>query len=377
MKDIEEYLREQRQPLIDLIKQLCMIPAPSNHEEQRVEFCKKWLESCGAQNLYVDDALNLIYPYNCDEKGPVAVFMAHTDTVFPDVKPMGVKEKNGKLFSPGVGDNTANLAVLLMMAKYLAENKPKTTCGILIAANSGEEGLGNLKGSRALMRTYGERAKQVVSFDGYSYEICNRAVGSARYRLTVRTEGGHSYIDFGKKNAIAYLAQLIQKIYSYELPEDGSKTTYNVGVISGGTSVNTIAQKAEMLFEYRSDKKESMTTTKAFFEKLIADTNAIDGVAVSVEQVGDRPCGGGNPDPHQKALEELCRDSVKKRTGEYPRFCSNSTDCNIPMSTNIPAITIGVCVGEKAHTRQEWITIDSVTKGFGIAVDLITAFCAF
>lgn len=374
MKNINEYMSEQKQELIDLIKALCNIPAPSHKEDKRAEFCRDWLIHNGAKGVFIDEALNVIYPYRCEEHKQIAVFMAHTDTVFSDTEPMGVEEKDGKLFSPGVGDDTANVAVLLMLAKYLATYQPKTKCGILIAANSCEEGLGNLKGSRLLMKTYGDRTLQVVSFDGYYDEICNHAVGSARYNVEVRTEGGHSYLEFGKKNAIFYLSQIINDLYTYRVPDDGSKTTYNVGVVGGGTSVNSIAQQAEMLYEYRSDNKESMKQVETFFRNVIDKYNA-NGVEVNVKLIGERPCGKPEQNNLQEILEKRCSDSISARTGINPRFCSASTDCNIPMSLGIPALTVGVCLGAKAHTRQEWITIESLNAGFGIAADLVLACC--
>lgn len=372
MNDIEQYLLDHKQTVVDLIKTLCNIPAPSHKEERRAEFCRKWLTDNGAEGVYIDEALNVIYPYQCEAHEQIAVFMAHTDTVFPDTEPMGVEERDGTLYSPGVGDDTANVAVLLMIAKYLAEYQPKVKYGILIAANSCEEGLGNLKGSRALMKAFGSRVMQVVSFDGYYEEICNRAVGSVRYKVEVRTEGGHSYSAFGKKNAIHYLSQMITALYKYQVPDDGSKTTYNVGIVSGGTSVNSIAQQAEMLYEYRSDVKESMAQVESYFRSVV-DTYREKDIDISVELIGERPCGNIGKKDHQLVLEKLCFDSIYTRTGNKPSFRAASTDCNISMSLGIPSLTIGLCLGAKAHTLQEWIAIDSLDTGFGIAADLISA----
>ncbi|MGN6715363.1 M20/M25/M40 family metallo-hydrolase [Anaerocolumna jejuensis] len=374
-KIIESYLQENHDMLIHLIKELCNIPAPSHKEEKRAEFCKKWLEEQGAEGVFIDEALNVIYPYECGEERPVVIFMAHMDTVFPDLEPMGIKEEDGKLFSPGVGDDTANVAILLMMGRFLAANRPKSTCGIVICANSCEEGLGNLKGSKALVKRYKERLLQVVSFDGYTNEICNCAVGSMRYRIEIKTKGGHSYFDFGNKNAIVSLAELAEHLYEYQVPEDGSKTTYNVGMIQGGTSVNSIAQQAEMLYEIRSDNRASMQQVQAYFEKMIEEYRQ-SGIQVAVEVVGERPCGNkGEDNIDQKKLEQLCKKIIDSRSGRETGFTSASTDCNIPFSYGIPAVTIGLCLGGSAHTKQEWIFIDSLRPGFAIAADLILNYC--
>jgi acetylornithine deacetylase/succinyl-diaminopimelate desuccinylase-like protein len=344
-------------------------------EEKRAEFCRQWLTDQGAEGVFIDEAQNVIYPYQCGENRPVAIFMAHIDTVFPDMEPMELEERDGKLFSPGVGDDTANVAILLMVARYLATYQPKSKCGIVIAANSCEEGLGNLKGSRALVERYRKRLLQVVSFDCYMDEITNCAVGSIRYRIEIKTEGGHSYSNFGNKNAIEFMAKLIECLYEYKIPEDGSKTTYNVGVIHGGTSVNTIAQQAEMLYEFRSDNYDSMLKIKEYFEKVIEEFRHM-GIEVSVEVVGERPCGKKDVnDPAQKKLEEFCRSVVAARSGIIPDLNAASTDCNIPLSMGIPAVTVGLCMGGQAHTRQEWIELKSLEPGFVIAADLILNCC--
>lgn len=371
MKPIEEYMQENQEMAVELLRELCRIPAPSHHEERRAEFIKNWLCEQGAEGVFIDEAKNVIYPYEWEEGRPVALFMAHTDTVFPDMEPMEVHEKDGKMFSPGVGDDTANLAILLMMARYVALYHPKAKCNVVFSANSCEEGLGNLKGSKALVERYGKNLCQVISFDCYFDEVCNCAVGSMRYRVEVKTEGGHSYADFGNRNALAELSAIIQKLYQYQVPSDGSKTTYNVGLVKGGTSVNTIAQQAEMLYEFRSDNLESMMRAKNYFEEVIAAFRA-DGLEVNVELIGERPCGRKTEEnPEQERLSAFCRDVIYEKTGKMPNFGASSTDCNIPFSLGIPAATVGLCMGDKAHTREEWIYVDSLKTGFAIGAALI------
>lgn len=371
MKPMEEYIQENQETAVELLRELCRIPAPSHHEERRAEFIKDWLCAQGAEGVFIDEAKNVIYPYEWEEGRPVALFMAHTDTVFPDTESMGVFEKDGKMFSPGVGDDTANVAILMMVAGYVAQYHPKAKCSVVFAANSCEEGLGNLKGSKALIKRYGDNLCQVISFDGYMDEVCNCAVGSMRYRVEVKTEGGHSYADFGNRNALAELAAVIQKLYQYQVPADGSKTTYNVGLVKGGTSVNTIAQQAEMLYEFRSDNLESMNQVKEYFEEVINAFRA-DGLEVNVELIGERPCGRkSDKDPRQESLSAFCRDVIYEKTGKMPGFTSSSTDCNILFSLGIPAATLGLCLGEKPHTREEWIYVDSLKTGFAIGAALV------
>lgn len=370
MKDFETYVEENHGEVLKLLRQLCAVPAPSHHEEKRSEFCRDWLERHGAEGAFLDDAKNVIWEYGCADGGPVALFLAHIDTVFPDTEPMSVEERGGRLYSPGAGDDTANVAILLLTAAYLAEYRPAAKCGIVIAANSCEEGLGNLMGSRALIQRYRGRLLQSVSFDAYTDGICTRAVGSVRWRVEVKTEGGHSYFNFGNRNAIAVLAQMIGRLYEFPLEGLQGKTTYNVGTVSGGTSVNSIAQQAEMLFEFRSDSRADLDLAQKYFEETL---QSFRGTAeVNAEVLGLRPCGSGSlSDPRQERLQNFCRDVIRNRTGRTPEFVSASTDSNIPFSEGIPAVTVGLCEGGNPHTRQEWVDLESLKPGFRIAADII------
>ena len=161
--------------------------------------------------------------------------MAHTDTVFPELTPLPFSEDEEFMYSPGVTDDTANLAVLMVCARYFKDNFKGGKDGVLFVANSCEEGLGNLKGTRQIMADYGERVKEFISFDSQDDSGVSIAVGSRRYRVAVETEGGHSFRDFGNRSAIAVLARLIDRLYAIKVPAEG-KTTYNVGTVSGGTS---------------------------------------------------------------------------------------------------------------------------------------------
>ena len=360
---IETYAHDAYQLLIDLAQ----IPAPSNHEEQRAAFILEWLGNLGATDAYIDDALNVIYPINDNGVNDLMVFMAHSDVVFPDTNPLPLYVENGRIYCPGVGDDTANAVALLTAAGHIAREKliPKD-CGVLLVINSGEEGLGNLKGCRAVMERFGHRIKEFVTFDGNATAVVTKAVGSRRYRVTVRTEGGHSYARFGAPNAIAQLSRLISRLYEIHVPDIG-RTTYNVGTISGGTSVNTIAQSAEMLFEFRSDERDGLAIMQEHFD-CILDEFRTSGVYIETELVGDRPCG---LDVDNSALAERAAKAVQTHYGLMPFFSSGSTDCNVPLSMGIPAICPGCVIGAGSHTREEYVEIDSLLPGLKVAFELI------
>lgn len=372
-KEIIDYIDLHKEEAYDLLLTMARIPAPSNHEEKRADFCKKWLEDHGADQVYIDEALNVIYPVGCEEGKPVVVFMAHTDVVFPDTQELPLKVENGRIYAPGIGDDTANLAALMMAAEYVAKNNlvPKDA-GILFVANSGEEGLGNLKGSRKICETYGSRMEALFSFDGTINSITNKAVGSKRYKVEVLTEGGHSYGAFGNRNAIAYLASMIDDLYCMKVPDKG-KTTYNVGQISGGTSINTIAQQAEMLYEFRSDEAEDLAFMERHFYAVVEAYRA-KGVGVNVELLGERPCMGDVDREKHENLLQKARNVVLEHSGIDPEFHPGSTDCNIPLSLGIPSVCLGTYIGGKAHTREEWVDADSLYAGYKIAFDMILSY---
>ena len=366
LDDIDAYWQES----YDLLLELARIPAPSNHEEKRAEFCKAWLEKQGAEGVYIDEALNVVYPVGCEGEKPIAVFMAHSDVVFPDTDPLPLKVEDGRIYCPGIGDDTADVAALLMAAKYIARNRlrPKEY-GVLLVVNSGEEGLGNLKGVRKIVADYGSRIREFISFDAHNCMGVNRAVGSRRYRVEFDTEGGHSYSAFGNRNAVACLASMIDALYSIKVPEKG-KTTYNVGTISGGTSVNTIAQHAEMLYEFRSDERESLDIMEWHFQAAVEFYRA-KGIGVTVTQVGERPCSGDVDEEKMKELMARASAASLRYYGQEITYGPGSTDCNIPLSVGIPAVCVSCYFGAGSHTREEYVEISSLLPGQKVAFDLI------
>lgn len=369
-KEALEYSERHGGEALELLKTLARIPSPSNHEEKRAAFCCDWLKAQGAQGVFIDDALNVIYPVGCTDSNPLTVFMAHTDVVFPDTDELPLTVEEGRIKAPGVGDDTANAVALLMAAKYIAETgvRPEGH-GLLLVLNSGEEGLGNLRGSRRIIKTYGPRIREFYSFDGESGAVVNRSVGSKRYRVEVRTEGGHSYGNFGNRNAIAYLSSMIGTLYDMKPPKEG-KTTYNVGVVKGGTSVNTIAQQAEMLYEFRSDRKDGLDFMEKHFRAVVEAYQA-KGIAVGAELIGERPCMGRIDEGKHRALIEKASAAVRNHFGAEPALYSSSTDCNIPLSVGIPAVCVGCYRGGGEHTREEWVEISSLQSGLNFALDLV------
>ncbi|MBQ9544062.1 MAG: M20/M25/M40 family metallo-hydrolase [Clostridia bacterium] len=371
-KELDEYIASSVKDAEELLEKLCTIPAPSGYEDERAAFIKNWLDDIGAEGVYIDEAKNVVFPVAFENGNGLVCFEAHTDTVFPAPTPLNYVRDGDKLLCPGIGDDTANLVNMLMTLRFIVTRKIKPRRGVIFVANSCEEGLGNLKGTKRIFSDYAGRIERFFSFDGDYNRIYTECVGSHRYRIELKTEGGHSWGHFGNTNAITELSKLIVKLSQIPLPvKDGKKTTFNVGVIGGGTSVNTIAQNAFALYEYRSDDADSLHLMKErFYETLLAFKNETKA-EVSVELVGDRPCG----EAKDKLLqEEMINRAVKiceETSGLECKRISGSTDCNVPLSLGVAAICPGLILGGGAHTREEWIYSDSIKVGMKIGAKII------
>lgn len=369
MNGIREWIDGHFDEQLALLKTLAAIPAPSGMEDKRVKFLLDWCADNGV-TAFSDEAKNVVIPMGEGEE--ISVYSAHTDVVFPDETPLPVREENGVLYAPGVGDDTANVVAVLMLIRYIKENGLTPKKPFLFVLNTCEEGLGNLKGVRRIMKDYAGRVKKLVSFDcSFEEGMVVRAVGSERWRVTARTEGGHSYMAFGKPNAIHRMAQLVERLYEQTVPvKQNCRTTYNVGGITGGTSINTIAQSCEMLYEYRSDDRDSLKIMREQFEKLVAEADT-DEAQITTELLGERPCGGNVDEAELNRLFDGCEEIITRVLGRnVPRFTA-STDANIPLSLGVPAVTFGLFSGDGAHTREEWLNIDSLKPGLEIGIRLV------
>jgi len=368
-----KFIRENFSLFNQTLRELAVIPAPSHHEEKRVEYCTKFLENAGAKGVYTDEALNVLYPYRCEDTEEIFVLCAHTDVVFPDTDALPLIEDEDLLHCPGIGDDTVNAVLVMMLAKYVAQYQPETKCGILFALVSCEEGLGNLKGTRKLMEVYKERVTNFVSLDASFGGFSIDCVGSTRYEITVTEQGGHSWGDFGRRNAIAGLSRLICDLYDIPLPKmEGTRTTFNVGGISGGISVNTIAPKASVLYEYRSDSYPCIQYMKEQFDSVIEKARDY-CTEIDVKVLGERPCSNVDPEKQNALLEKLLK-AYHTLTESKPRLSKSSTDCNIPLSIGIPAIATGAAVYRNIHTRSEYLQKNSLENALNFVFSLFNLY---
>ena len=247
-EELDRFIASCKEEQAELLMTLGRIPAPSHHEEKRAALCKKWFEHEGCNEVWIDEAQNVICKFNCDKYDEITVMMAHMDVVFNDTEELPMRRDGDILRAPGIGDDTANLVNLMLATRFLVQHKDRLHTGLMIVANSCEEGLGNLKGCKEIFNNYGDRIRRFYSFDGYMSQCTSIAVGSHRYRMQVQCPGGHSYLDFGKDNAIQIAAEIIHELYRITPPRQ-EYTTYNVGRIEGGSTVNSIAQEVTLLYE--------------------------------------------------------------------------------------------------------------------------------
>lgn len=354
--------------IIELQVKLCEIPAPPFKEEARAAEVKKVFEQLGLENVFIDKEGNVLGTRRGAMAKPHLVVSAHLDTVFPEGTDVKVKRDGTKLKAPGISDDTRGLVEMISVIRAMQETKITTQGTITFVATVGEEGLGDLRGVKRLFNeTLKGQVGMFISIDGGDTDnITNGAAGSYRYKVTYRGPGGHSYGAFGLVNPANALGRAMAKIADVQVPTT-PKTTFNIGRIGGGTSVNSIPFEAWMEIDMRSPDVKSLDQTR---DKILAAINSAVGeenarwnkgkITVDVELVGNRPAGETSTDSE---IVHVASATIKAMGGS-PKFSSNSTDSNYPMSLGIPAITVGR--GGKAeygHSLAEYFDTQDSWKG--------------
>jgi acetylornithine deacetylase/succinyl-diaminopimelate desuccinylase-like protein len=324
---------------------ICQIPAPPFHEDVRAKELERLFRGMALENVHIDSAGNVIGTRPGAAPHPNVVFQAHLDTVFPEGTDVTVTRIGTILKGPGIADDCRGLAVVLAVMQALNEAKLKTPGTITFVADTGEEGLGDLRGTKALFNeSLKGQIDKFVSVDGAGLSIENVGVGSYRYRVVFKGPGGHSFGSFGMANPIYAMGRAIAKIDNFEVPVQ-PKTTFNVGRVGGGTSVNAIPFEAWMEVDMRSSNDDSLQALNTRFKKAVEAAveeenqrwNNRAPVTASSELVGLRPAGM-TPSDSPICLTAL---DVTRFLGADAKLGEGSTDSNIPMNLGIPAVTIG------------------------------------
>jgi tripeptide aminopeptidase len=349
--------------LPDIVKDvidICQIPAPTFQEERRTAYVQERFTRFGLAEVSVDSVGNVSGRLRGSGGGPTFLVAAHLDTVFPLETNVHVTADGEMLKAPGVGDNSASVAVMLQAAKLLRHTPAGLTGDVLFVATVGEEGLGNLRGMRAVMERFHAEVDYVLALDGSLGSMVRQGVGSRRFRLFVSTEGGHSWGAFGAPSAIHSLGRIIALISDIRVPAS-PKTTFNIGMISGGTSVNTIAARAEAVIDLRSLDVDELFRIEERVRRIVSDIARQTGVSVEMELLGDRPTGMISEDHKLCGMVRHVHHFMGLQTRSYP----SSTDGNIPLSLGIPTVTVGVTLGGNGHRMDEYIHTSPLGRGLG------------
>ena len=353
-------IRDDNAWTLDQQVSICEIPAPPFGEARRAAEFRRRLTALGLRNVRIDAEGNAIGERPGTGSGPTVVIAGHLDTVFPESTDVRTRQVGGRIHGPGIGDDCRGLAVVLAVARAFQRADVQTNGTVVFVGNVGEEGPGNLRGVKHLYaQELKGRIDYFISVDGTGLGMTSRAVGSNRYRVTYKGPGGHSYGDFGMPSPIHALGRAMARISDLQVPSS-PKTTFNVGIIRGGTSVNSIAFEASMDVDMRSESAESLADVDVRVRRML--TEALDEenaraadpkarLTLVVDTIGIRPAG---TQPDNAPIVRAAR-AAATALGFTVRPGASSTDANVPIGLGLPGIAIdGGGRGDGAHSLDEW-----------------------
>lgn len=335
------------------------IPAPTFAEQRRARHVQQAMRSLDLNDVRIDDVYNV---YGCipgRQRGPGVLITAHTDTVFAEHTDLTVRRDGDRIYGPGISDNSVSVAALLHLARVLQQHHVQPERTLWFVANTGEEGLGDLRGMRAAVDALQNEIAAVIVLDAAFGSVVHAGVASRRFRISAQAAGGHSWQDFGAPSAVHVLVRLAAQLTELSVSDD-PKTTFNIGVIEGGTSVNAIAQRAHLLLDLRSVSETSLQALVAQVESIVDNfCQHHSNVTLHTEVVGNRPGGGIAQDHPLVALAEAAYAAV----GATTTFEVASTDANVPLSRGIPAVCVGMSRGGNAHRLDEYLETGDIPSG--------------
>jgi tripeptide aminopeptidase len=339
------------------------IAAPTFAESARAHYVQGRFAALPGLDSISTDSLYNVYARlpGKDSALPALLVAAHTDTVFPADTPLTARRTQTTIQAPGIGDNSMGVGALLALADSLTEAAQAgftLASDVWLVANSREEGMGDLGGIKAVYQTLKAKLGAAIILEGMALgRIYHAGIAVRRLRITCKGPGGHSWLHFGRPSAIHGLMRLGAQIAALQ-PPDTPRTTYNIGVIEGGTSINTIAAEAAMLLDLRSESPDALANLEKTVLRLI-EANQMPDLSFSYQVVGDRPAGSiprGHP-----LVQTIC--DVLQWIGLRPSFEIGSTDANVPLANGLPAVTIGITNGANAHRLDEYIETEGILLG--------------
>jgi tripeptide aminopeptidase len=355
---------------------LTEIPAPELGEARRAEHLARLLDSSGLK-VHTDKIGNVVGEWPGADSNGVILLAAHLDTVFPAATDVKVKRNGDRLEAPGISDNGAGLAAVVGVARAFAESHVRTAKTVAFAGDVGEEGEGNLRGIRTLVDGYGSRLLAVIAIDGPSAEhITTQGIASRRFEVSITGPGGHSWSDFGAPNPITALARGIVQFSSVRVSDD-PRSSFNFGIIEGGTSINSIPARAAVKVDLRSENESELARLESALHEAMRSgvrqeidaTNAAPGaLELNFRSIGSRPAGRISDD--SELVETI--QNVDRYLGNRSRIERSSTDANLPLSLGIPAVSLGGGgKGSGSHTLAEWY--DPTGRALGLKRLYLTA----
>lgn len=358
---------ERLDSIVENIIAIQQVPAPTSNEEERSRFVQERFRDTGLVDVGRDPLNNVFgtLPGRQRHKPPL-VITAHLDTVFPFDTNLTVRRDGKLIYGPGIGDNSTGVAGLIEIAGAIRNFAPAHSADIHFVANVGEEGLGDLRGMRAVVEHFGGRATYVVVEGGLYGKLIHEAVGVRRYHITVTAPGGHSWGGFGAASAIHILGHLIVDIDNLRVPSM-PKTTYNVGIIEGGLSINSIAHSAGLWLDLRSEDQDALENLVLSVKEIVANRNLKytgDGhsVEIAMKQVGDRPAG---VIPRHSPVVAYASAALRAAGVPDVHYLASSTDANIPLSRGYQAVCLGLTNSGNSHRPDEFIDTTNLPAGLG------------
>ena len=365
MPDIHVLLDRRVTEHLALLEAIAAIPAPSFGEAERGAFILERFHEIGLDGVRTDEAGNVRGAYPGPVRGPLVLVAAHMDTVYPADAHRPPRREGARIVGSSVRDDSAGVAALITIAGAMRDAGASLPCALEFMSDTGEEGLGDLRGIRHRLRPEEPRPDAALLVDGPLGQIVHQGVAVRRFSVRFETDGGHSWGDYGAPSAIHRLASVVHALSRLPLPAD-PRTTLNVGVFRGGTSVNAIAASAEIQVDFRSVETARVDALASELDRCVRSEGGR-GVRATTAVIGDRPGGRLPPDhPLVVALRE-----VHRAHGFETVLTASSTDANIPLSLGIPAVAMGVAGGGQVHSPNEWLDVATVLPGLHLLADAI------
>lgn len=345
------------EPVAEFTTRLTEVPAPTGDEGDRAKLLAAMLRDESYESVATDDLHDVTGRIPGTDSTRSVLIAAHIDTVFPRGIDVSVRRDGNRLHAPGVGDNTISVAAVVLLKRMLTTLDITPDVDLVVTGNVGEEGLGDLRGMRAVVDAHPD-VGAAIALEGHALgSVTHIGVGSRRIEVTVSGPGGHSWGAYGRPSAIHAAARIVAGLDALKLPTE-PKTTLNVGIFEGGISVNTIAPQARMVIDMRSMEQETLESLVADVDSIVSAARSGD-ISIEVKVVGDRPAGRL---AHDTGVPSIATQSLTL-LGLDPVFHASSTDANIPISRRIPSVCIGLTTGGNVHREDEYIDLDAVPTG--------------